>query len=59
MDVYIVQKIDGCYSWGGTAYGDIIKIFSTKEKAEDFCMVNNIDIGSAWPSACIRREEVF
>lgn len=57
--VYMVQRVEyGC--WGDTRYGNVIAVFSTRDKAEEYVYKNNLDAAmfSGWPTITIREQEI-
>ena len=60
MIIYMVQKIAGYGGWGEVEYGDVIAVFDTREKAEDYCYDHNLTsaMGGGWPTIVITRKEV-
>lgn len=60
MTIYTVQKIVGYGGWGEVEYGDVIAVFNTREKAENYCYEHNLTSAmySGWPTITITTEEV-
>jgi hypothetical protein len=56
----MVQKIDGYGGWGETYYGDVIAVFSTKEKAENYVYNHHLDSAmyNGWPTIVITEKEL-
>lgn len=59
MKIYRVVKIVAYGTWGDIQYGDTIKIFSTREKAEKFLDSNYSSWRTdSWRTVTIKEENI-
>ncbi len=60
MIIYMVQEVNSYGGWGETHYGDVLAVFDSREKAEEYCYEHHLTslMSGGWPSIIITKKEI-